>query len=139
MILLKIKQKLASKHLALEYFDFFYGAAFGAEWNKIRLAMLTGTKHAALVNNYSYHLPTEIARSLEQQGSVDLFDFALKNKLKAAETTSEEVEHLKEMNVPPMLKVYCFENGDTNRFNTPNELRDHSNLLGIIKRFITPF
>ncbi len=88
--------------------------------------MLTGTKHAALVNNYSN--VDQTIKKLENQASIDMFEFALKHELnKGNELSNEQIEHLKLLKIPPALKIYCFENGETNKFEAPE--MDSSNLL----------
>ena len=126
-----MKEKEASKHLALEYFDFFYGAAFGAKWNKMRLAMLTGSKHAALINNFSNI--NETRKRLENQASMNMFDFAFKYELatmskRNSEGNKKKLQHLDMLKIPPALKVYAFENGDTSKFDPPKA--EVSKLLG---------
>lgn len=124
----KIKEKQHSKHLALEYFDFFYGSVFGSAWNKMRLAMLTDSKYVALVNNYS-DIGSTLKR-LENQASMDLFDFALKHELAAVNKKKindnlERLDHLQKLKIPPALRVYGFDNGQTTKFDSPepNESR----------------
>ncbi len=88
--------------------------------------MLTGAKHAALVNNFSNVEQT--TKRLENQASIDMFEFALNQELnKINHFTNEQVEHLKMLKISPALKIYCFENGETNKFEPPEN--DSSNLL----------
>lgn len=125
----QMKEKFHSKNLALEYFDFFYSATFGAKWNKIRLGMLTGSKHVALLNNYSNIDKTK--KNLLSQASMDFFDFSLKYELGSikgdTQNNREKLDKLKKLKIPGGLKVYCFDNGDTRKFDEPES--DESKLM----------
>jgi hypothetical protein len=73
------KQKTAAPRLALEYFDFFYGASFGDEWHRARLAMLNEQrKYAALVNNYA-DWPSTLSQ-LESLTALNMYEFALRHR-----------------------------------------------------------
>ena len=96
----------------------------------MRLAMLTESKYVALVNNYS-----DVGRTLkrlEDQTSVDIFDFALKYEIArlSGKRGKERLEHLQRLKIPPALKVYGFDNGQVTKFDSPeaNEWR----LLGLL-------
>ena len=127
-----MKEKNSIKKLALDYFDFFYGSAFGAEWNKMRLAMLTNNKYAALINNYSDLFKTK--NDLQNLAAIDLFEFTFKKKLEMLEKADmpyEEKERLlnqlSELKIPAALKVYCYDNGNAQQFPAP--VTDDNNLL----------
>lgn len=113
-----MKEKSSPKKIALEYFDFFYGSTFRQEWHGMRLAMLTGQKYIALVNNYS-NLP-QIRDNLEKQTALDMFDYISKlNK------DNEKFEELfKKMKIPQELKIYTFDNRETRRFQAPTNEND---------------
>ena len=79
--------------------------------------MLTGSKYAALINNYSsYHQSIE---QIENLTAINLFDFVTRNKLNSIENSNQTIEEkntslelLSKLKIPSMLKVFCFENGD---------------------------
>ena len=99
--------------MALEYFDFFYRASFGDEWNQARLAMLSGSKYAALINNYANR--DETIKSMSRLGALDFFEFA------KIEKRQNQVENVMkdDLKVPDTLKVFSFPNGDTSLFPSP--------------------
>ena len=117
--------------MALEYFDFFYSATFGTEWNKIRLGLLTGSKHVALLNNYSNIEKT--IKCLQGQASIDLFDFSLKHVLGnikgSSQNNQKKLDELKKLKIPGGLKVYCFDNGEIRKFEEPES--DESKLMSM--------
>ena len=110
--------------MALEYFDFFYGASYGTEWNQARLAMLTGSKYAALVNNYASR--DETTKLLSQMAAVDFFDFARNEKNQRGNTKEDFLE-------PKMLKVFSYPTGDTSLFPSP-KLTEHRLLSTNLKK-----
>ena len=125
---LKLKEKKSAKHTALEYFDFFYSSTFGNEWNKIRLAMLTGSKYAAMLNNYSSN-HVETLQQLQSLAALDLFEFSFRHKMKSIETSSatedakkRQLDLLLKFKNQPLLKLFTFDNGDT-RFVIDDELK----------------
>lgn len=124
---LKLKEKNSAKHTALEYFDFFYSSSFGMEWNKIRLAMLSGSKYTALINNYSIY--SDSLKQMQDLTALNMFEFAFRNK----EITSDKLK------VPTSLKVFTFDNGDTRHF--PSPAPTDNNLLSIkcFENFILVF
>lgn len=111
-----MKEKHSAKKLALEYFDFFYGATFKDEWHSMRLAMLTGQKYMAVVNNYSDDLAT-IQASLQKQAALNMFDY-LRRKNENEKWLDEE--SVRQLAIPPELKVYAFDTGETMRFESPS-------------------
>ena len=136
----KIKEKASPKALALEYFDFYYGSTFGAEWSPIRLAMLTGTsKPTALINNFAIN-SNDTMRHLESQTALDLFKFSFqfyKKTLDEHKTGPTSGERL--VRVPEMLRVFCFDNGDTTRFRSPRYDSSNGGLLGNFSRYHSNF
>jgi hypothetical protein len=117
-----MKEKTSPKAIALEYFDFFYGTSYGQEWNQMRLAMLTGRKFTALINNYSAR--DETTKNLEKLAAVNMFEFAIKNNLIYIKSNYSKLDEntlsvYKNFHAPSNLKVYCFDNGDTNKFPSP--------------------
>jgi hypothetical protein len=99
--------------LALEYFDFYYSQLFGQEWTKIRLAMLTGKKATALVNNFADWQNTE--KELKKLGALNIFQFSLDAFKRNAEKEAKEVP----VKIPSTLKVFAFDNGETSMFPAP--------------------
>lgn len=96
----KMKEKNSPKKLALEYFDFFYASTFKEEWNSMRLAMLTGQKHMALVNNFS-NLDVTLA-DLQKQTALNVFEYLRRKNQDEKWLTDEEIQQLR---IPPELKV----------------------------------
>lgn len=114
----KLKEKHSAKKLALEYFDFYYGATFKDEWHSMRLAMLTGQKYMAVVNNYSDDLAATLA-SLQKQTALNIFEY-LRKKNENENRLEEESVRQQQLAIPPELKVYAFDTGETMRFETPS-------------------
>jgi hypothetical protein len=117
----KLREKKSAKNLALEYFDFFYANTYETEWNSVRLAMLTGQKYVALVNNYSLE-SDRIRSELERAAAFDMLDYlCLYNAKKAVEADSSQVvDQLEGLKLPPKsLGVYCFDTGETRNFDQP--------------------
>ena len=120
-VVAKLKEKRSAKHLALEYFDFFYASTYATEWQSMRLAMLTGTgKHTALLNNY-----------MNDSGCLAATESDLR-----AETALSMFDHLSKANrrnqlleIPQALKVYCFDTGDTRIFKPPKVAAESTNRL----------
>jgi hypothetical protein len=112
---IKILEKKLSKNQALEYFDFYYGPLFGLEWNKIRLALLTGQKYVALINNYSESMSDTINK-FKNITSFNLFQ-SLDDNLKKNDPLM--FEEFKKLAIPAELKVFIFNNGDTSKFPSP--------------------
>ena len=117
-----MKEKYSAKAIALEYFDFFYGTTFGQEWNQMRIAMLTGRKHVALLNNYGNWV--ESSQELEKLAAINLFDHA--SKINAAyikenfeHIDTQKLEEYKNFRVPSAWKVYSFDSGDTRSYPSP--------------------
>ena len=80
--------------------------------------MLTGSKYTAMINNYSDYKETQ--HEMEQLAAINLFDFAIQNKLNSIENSNQtidekklQLELLSKLKVPNGLKIFCFENGDT--------------------------
>lgn len=125
----KIKEKRSAKNLALEYFDFFYSTTYLNEWNTMRLALLTGSKYVALVNNYSSWKETE--KELEAQTALNMFEFVGKFNQKRM---SEDIEFARRMiealRLPRALKIYTFDSGDATKFPAPR--KTISNLMSKI-------
>ncbi len=122
--------------MALEYFDFFYGTTFGTEWNQMRLAMLTGRKYVALVNNYANR--DETIGNLERIAAIDLFGYASKFNAKLIQEkfsslTEENLCDFKNFNAPAAWKVYSFDNDDTRDFPAPSNDNNIHKLYGKIK------
>ena len=118
--------------MALEYFDFFYGTTFGVEWNQMRLAMLTGRKYVALVNNYSNWI--EASENLEKLAAINLFDYTSRSnsmliKENFDKLEQEKLDAYKKFNAPAAWKVYTFDNGDISTF--PNPTQDDDKLQSI--------
>lgn len=100
MYVIKLKEKSSPKKLALEYFDFYYSSTFQEEWHGMRLAMLTGQKHMALVNNYS-NLPQTL-ESLQKQTAIDVF-----NHISKQNCDNKSFEEIKQnLKIPPEFKVF---------------------------------
>ena len=114
--LIKFLDKKSSKNQALEYFDFYYAPLFGTEWNKMRLALLTGQKYIALINNYS-ESSVEIIKQLKNLTSFNLFERIDQNLKK---NDPKLVEEFKNLNISTELKGFIFDNGDTSRFPSPS-------------------
>lgn len=126
----KLKEKTSPKNLALEYFDFFYGSTYGQEWHKMRLALLTGRKYTALVNNYSDW--TETVKNLQNIAALNFFDYLLQHNLKELVDKNQDLENTKyfdQLKLPQALKIFLFDNGDTRQFDSPkanlNNLLDY--------------
>lgn len=88
----------------------------------MRLAMLTGRKFTALVNNYSAR--DETIKKLEKLAAVNMFDFAIKNNLifikeNYSKLDEKALNAYKNFHVPTNLKIYCFDNGNVSRFPSP--------------------
>ena len=135
----KLKNKQTSIHLALEYFDFFYGASFGDEWHQARLAMLAKQhKYAALVNNYA-DWPSTLAQ-LESLTALNMLEFSLRHNRQQQEQQQQQKQRNrkqdqqsdgeeekegggggeeKPIEVPMSLKVFTFDNGVTSQFPSP--------------------
>ena len=89
------------------------------EWNKIRLAMLTGSKYTAMINNYSANRAQTIQR-MQSMAAMDLFEFSFRQKLNAIETSVEtdetkkrQLEFLTKFKSQSFPNTFIFENGDT--------------------------
>ena len=95
-----MKEKNSPKKLALEYFDFFYASTFKEEWSSMRLAMLTGQKHMALVNNFS-NLDVTLAH-LQKQTALNVFEYLRRKNQDEKWLNDEEIQQLR---IPPELKV----------------------------------
>ncbi len=83
---------------------------FGPEWNKIRLALLTGRKYTAVVNNFS--LSEETSDNLKRLTAVEMFESTFKILKKNDSTIAD-------LKIPRSLKVFCFDNSDTSDFPAP--------------------
>lgn len=125
----KLKEKKAATKIALDYFDFFYGASYGTEWNRARLALLTSngglSKQSALVNNYCAQ-GSSVVRELEREGTLDLVAFSRKLNSNDDRNDSDRIDvksnGLKSelvANWPHRLKVYCHDSGDVSRLVEP--------------------
>ena len=114
IFLFKLKERRSAKNQALEYFDFYYGPLFDKEWNKIRLALLTGRKHVCLVNNYTDS--AETIEVLKKQTAIDLFETTLKILEK---TDTNIAKSFKQFNIPKNLKVFTFDVADNTSFPAP--------------------
>ncbi|RNA26192.1 5-methylcytosine rRNA methyltransferase NSUN4 isoform X1 [Brachionus plicatilis] len=108
-VIKKIKEKKSSKNLALEYFDFFYGSTYGKEWHSMRLAMLTGKKYMALVNNFSNFIET--GAYFEKNATIDVLKFLQKYH-------DKQNSHLNQ-NFPKNLNIFSFDSGDCRDFSKP--------------------
>ncbi len=106
----------------MQYFDFYYAPIFGDEWKKIRLALLTGQKYTALLNNYA-DLPKN-TEELKKLGALDLFEHLI--KLKSNDTNNDTLGF---QHIPKALKVFCFDNGNIEYF--PEPTRDENKKLSI--------
>lgn len=122
----KLKEKRSAKNLALDYFDFFYAPLYGVEWPKIRLALLTGRKYTALVNNYSINR-NETINDLTKLGAFNLFEICMRSLEKhdnVDETATSSVvidrKQIKELKIPTTLNVFCFDNGNASEFPSPS-------------------
>ncbi len=89
------------------------------EWNKIRLAMLTGSKYAAMLNNYSSNHAQTI-QQMQSMAAIDLFEFSFRKKSIAIETSDVDdktkkgqLEILAKLKSQSFPKAFVFENGDT--------------------------
>ena len=104
----------------------------------MRLAMLTGQKHMALVNNYSKLDLT--LDNLQKQTAIDVF-----NHISKQNHDNKSFDEIKQkLKIPPELKVlenknwlidyksnfkkvYSFDTGETRRFKTPSRDPSDSN------------
>lgn len=92
----------------------------------MRLAMLTGRKYTALVNNYSNWFDT--TKELEKSASINCFDFLAKYNFKENINEQEKLKSYSEkIKIPQSLKIYAFDNGDIRQFPSPQP--DFNNLL----------
>ena len=115
----------STKNGALEYFDFYYAPIFGQEWNKIRIALLTGQKYVALINNYS-DFKKETIEELKKKTAFNLFDSIYENLKK---NNPLKLEEFKKLKIPAKLKVFSYDIGDTTNFPSPKP--DHSGLSSL--------
>ena len=125
--------------MALEYFDFFYGSTYGTEWNQMRLALLTGRKYVALVNNYANREDT--ISKLEKLSAIDLFDHSIKINLKLIQESisslsEEKINHYKNFSIPTAWKAYCFDNDDIRDFPQPKNDNNNQKLFGKIMCYL---
>jgi hypothetical protein len=100
----------------------------------MRLAMLSGRKYVALVNNYANR--SETMNKLEKIAAIDLFDHASKmnsNNLKEkfASFSQKDLDHFINFQAPPSWKVYVFDNDDTRDFPAPTCNNNTRKLYGI--------
>lgn len=109
---LKLQERESPTKVALDYFDFYYAPLYGQEWHSIRLALLTGKKYVALVNNFADWSST--VNELERSKALNIIDYSLKQL--DIETKSQTLDKFK---VPKALKVYSFDTGDTSLFEQP--------------------
>lgn len=97
---IKLKEKSSPKKLALEYFDFYYSSTFQEEWHGMRMAMLTGQKYMALVNNYSN--VDQTLEKLQKQTAIDVF-----NHISKQNYNNQSFDELKQrLKIPSKLKVF---------------------------------
>jgi hypothetical protein len=122
----KVKEKTSAKKLALEYFDFYYASTFGQEWNQMRLALLTGRKYVALVNNYANR--TQTINELKNQTALDLIEYSRKVREKTQnEGEHADQTHLIDLNIPKALKIFSFDTNNVTEFASPSS--DETSLL----------
>ena len=122
----KVKEKTSAKKLALEYFDFYYASTFGQEWNQMRLALLTGRKYVALVNNYANR--TQTINELKNQTALDLIEYSRKVREKTQnEGEPADQTHLIDLNIPKALKIFSFDTNNVTEFASPSS--DETSLL----------
>jgi hypothetical protein len=115
----KLKEKKSPKNLALEYFDFFYASSYQEEWNKMRVALLTGSKYVALVNNYSldWH---QTEQDLKQMTALNMLDFLAKlNAKNNAQSDAKYLDLMDKIKMPKAFKAFCFDSGDVRQFKQP--------------------
>jgi len=79
--------------------------------------MLTGSKYAALLNNYSIY--NQSIEEMKNLTAINIFDFAIQNKLNSIESSNQTIEEknkqleiLSNFKIPSKLKAFCFDNGD---------------------------
>ncbi len=111
---MKERSPTLAKNVALQYYDFYYAPIFGLEWNKIRLAMLTGHKYTALINNYNDSF--KHSEELEALGALNLIEHSIKIKSQNSPDDSTKL-----IEISPFLKVFCFDNGNVEFFPAPRK------------------
>lgn len=115
----KLAEKKSAKKLALDYFDFFYGSTYGIEWNRMRVAMLTGSnKPTALLNTYAYEI-VNTEQKLIGLTAIDMFKFSRENYcnyLREAGKDETKVDFLK---IPGLFKAFCFDLDNLSKFPSP--------------------
>ena len=81
--------------------------------------MLTGSKYAAMLNNYSSNHAQTI-QQMQSMAAMDLFEFSFRQKLNAIETSVEtdetknrQLEFLTKFKSQSFPNAFIFENGDT--------------------------
>lgn len=128
-LLPKVKEKTSAKNLALEYFDFYYAPTFGQEWNQMRLALLTGRKYVALVNNYANR--TQTISELKNQTALDVIEYSrqVEEKARSERGDTNQITNLMDLNIPQVLKVFSFDTNDATQFASPKP--DQTSLLSM--------
>ena len=75
----KAQGKPKPTKLARDFFDTHYKQVFGPNWPKIRLALLSKPKFAAMVNNFS--CKEEIIGDLQKLGCINIKDLYAEGKI----------------------------------------------------------
>ena len=85
---MNLKRKEPSDH-ALDHFDRYYSEVYGALWPSMRLALLSQSKHCALVNNFAN--ATDTVDALHGEGTTDFIAPGRQTLLEQT-VTSEDIQ-----------------------------------------------